>query len=73
MRFLIIFVMFPAKHPVYILLESHLANLLMGKDEIFMILDSSFKNIVCLATYLSSFSSLYILVILFIETESKQM
>ena len=53
--------MFPAKHPVYILLESHLANLLMGKDEIFMILDSSFKNIVCLAIYLSSFSSLYIL------------
>ena len=49
--------MFPAKHPVYILLELHLANLLMGKDEIFMILDSSFKNIVCLAIYLSSFLS----------------
>lgn len=49
--------MFPAKHPVYILLELHLANLLMGKDEIFMILDSSFKNTVCLAIYLSSFLS----------------
>lgn len=45
--------MFPAKHPVYILWELHLANLLMGKDEIFMIFDSSFKNVVCLAIYLS--------------------
>ena len=53
--------MFPAKHPVCILLELHLANLLMGKDEIFMILDSSFKNIVHLAIYLSSFLSLYFL------------
>ena len=55
------FVMFPAKHPVYILLELHPANLLMGKDEIFMILDSSFKNIVRLAIYLSSFLYLYFL------------